>query len=223
MKTKLDIPPEGAWTFKDSNVAKNFDQHVRQQLPWYDLSTNIVAHVGRHYLPHNGVMYDIGASTGNCTRCLEQEIETRNIKAISLDSSAAMVEQWKGCGTSVVADARDFEYQSFDFAVCFLVLMFLPPADQRILVDKLYSKIREGGALLIFDKTEAPQGYVGTVLHRLTLAGKIAQGASPDDVIRKELSLAGIQRPIVPTALLSRYGATEIFRFGEFAGWVLTN
>lgn len=215
------IIPEGDWTFKNANVAKNFDYHVREQLPWYSLATGIVAHIGRHYLPENGTMYDIGASTGNVTKILRKEIEGRNIDALSLDNSADMVKLWDGVGSVVCADARTHAYSEYDFAVCFLVLMFLSPVEQRKLVDKLVSKLREGGALLIFDKTESPEGYIGTVLHRLTMAGKIAQGAPADEVIQKELSLAGIQRPIVPTKLLTRHHATEVFRFGEFAAWVI--
>lgn len=217
---KLNIP-EGDWTFKNANVAQNFDYHVRQQLPWYDLATGIVAHVGRHYLPEKGRMYDIGASTGNVTKMLRKEIEGRSVDAISLDNSKEMVELWDGVGEIQYADAREYTFQPYDFAVCFLVLMFLSPVEQRRLVDKLVTRINEGGALLIFDKTEAPEGYVGTVLHRLTMAGKIAQGAPADEVIQKELSLAGIQRPIVPTKLLTRHHAVEVFRFGEFAAWII--
>lgn len=221
------IIPEGDWTFKNSNVAKNFDAHVNEQLPWYQLATGIVSHVGRHYLPENGVMYDIGASTGNVTRALDKEIMGRKVTAYSLDNAESMKDHWRGVtGTSIggfeVADAVDHAYKPYDFAVCFLVLMFLSPARQRILVDKLVAKINEGGALLIFDKTEAAEGYVGTIMHRLTMAGKVANGAEPNEVIQKELSLAGIQRPIVPTKLLTRHHAVEIFRFGEFAGWIIS-
>lgn len=220
---KLVIPGEGDWTFKNHSVAKNFDSHVREQLPWYDLATGIVTHVGRHYLPHDGLMYDIGASTGNVTRSLAREIETRKIDAISLDYSPEMKKQWNGVGRFEVANATTYDYQSFDYAVCFLILMFLSPTEQRDLVDKLVKKIKLGGALLIFDKTEAPTGYIGTVMHRLTLAGKVSNGASSDEIVAKEMSLAGIQRPINPQALLTRHEAVEVFRFGEFAGYVIQN
>lgn len=221
--TGLTVPGAGDWTFKNRNVADNFDQHVREQLPWYDLATGIVAHVGRHYLPQRGLMYDIGASTGNITRCLEHELVSRECQAISIDSSESMCDNWRGVGNFVVADARTHAYKKFHFGVCFLTLMFLPVADQRDLLDKLVKNIAEGGALLIFDKTEAATGYIGTVMQRLTLAGKMAQGASYEDVVKKELSLAGVQRPINPNALLTRHGAVEIFRFGEFAGWLIGN
>jgi tRNA (cmo5U34)-methyltransferase len=220
-KSKLEIPTD--WTFKNVNVAENFTAHVNEQLPWYSLATGIISHFGRHYLPEKGVMYDVGASTGNVTRSLQKEITARNVDAISIDYSEEMRNNWSGVGKFYVADAREYEFKNYDLCVCFLVLMFLSPVEQQKLVARLVQHINVGGALVIFDKTEAVGGYLGTVLSRLTLAGKLANGASPDDIVKKELSLAGAQRPIIPTALLTRHGSTEIFRFGEFAGWVITN
>jgi tRNA (cmo5U34)-methyltransferase len=57
------------------------------------------------------------------------------------------------------------------------------------------------------------------MMQRLTLAGKISAGASPSDVIAKELSLAGSQRPLAASEIPAT--AIEIFRFGEFAGWLI--
>lgn len=122
MKKPFQIPRD--WTFKTSGVANHFDRHVREQLPWYELTTGVIAHVARHYIPEGGLVYDIGASTGN----------------------------------------------------------------------------------------------VATVLWRLALAGKVAAGADARDVIAKELSLSGVQRPLHPDELT---GAVEIFRFGDFAGWII--
>lgn len=219
--SKLEIPGDAAWTFKNTNVAENFDAHVNEQLPWYRLVTDLMAHVGRHYLTENSRMYDIGASTGNVTRSLTSEIEARNIQAISIDNSQAMQDMWRGVGEFQLADARAFDYQEYSFGVCFLVLMFLPPNDQKNLLDKLYDKLENGGCLLIVDRTAQGEGYLGTVMQRLTMANKLKAGASPEDILKKEMSLAGIQRPI-KNSLLAPYNATEVFRMGDFAAWVIT-
>jgi hypothetical protein len=78
--------------------------------------------------------------------------------------------------------------------------------------------LRPGGAIIIFDKCEPASGYVATVLWRLALAGKAAAGVEAKEILAKELSLGGVQRPISPRELDP---ATEIFRFGDFAGWVI--
>ena len=50
---------------------------------------------------------------------------------------------------------------------------------------------------------------------------KINNGVNPEDIIKKELSLNGVQRPLDKNELPSN--SIEVFRFGDFAGWVITN
>jgi len=64
-KTKMKIPDD--WTFKSQDIAAHFDQHVKEQLPWYDLITKVIVCIARHYIESNGLVYDIGCSTGNIT------------------------------------------------------------------------------------------------------------------------------------------------------------
>lgn len=66
-----------------------------------------------------------------------------------------------------------------------------------------------------------PSGYLGTVLRRLTMSWKVQTGTAPADIVRKELSLGGVQRPINPTILGP--SARLFFMFGEFAGWIIEN
>jgi tRNA (cmo5U34)-methyltransferase len=48
---------------------------------------------------------------------------------------------------------------------------------------------------------------------------KLQQGAKPEDVLTKEMSLAGVQIPFDPAMLGA--DAKQFFRMGEFAGWVV--
>ena len=214
----MDIPRE--WTFKNTKVALDFDRHVREQLPWYDLVTGAVAHIARHYIPHNGLVYDIGASTGNIGRAIEETIAERKARLIGIEASAEMCARYKAPGELVQIDALDYRFQPYDLAICYLVLMFLPIGKRQEFIDYLKSLIKPGGALLIVDKCEAATGYEATVFWRLTLAGKIAAGVDAESVIAKELSLSGVQRPLNPAMLGD--DAVQWFRFGDFAGWIVT-
>ena len=213
----------GDWTFQTADIARDFDSHVREQLPWYELATGAVAHIARHYIPHGGLVYDIGASTGNIGRALSETLTQREARLVAIEQSAQMVAAYSGPGEIVQADAAGFDFAPFDVAVAFLFLMFVPAGHRRALLQSLCAKIRPGGALIIFDKTEGRGGYLSTVLHRLTIAGKVAQGTPAGEIIAKELSLIGVQRPI-SESFMSLYAspmAVEVFRFGEFAGWVI--
>ena len=207
------------WTFKDKEVAKCFDKHVNEQLPWYKLATEAVTHVCRHYLPTNGKVYDIGASTGNIGRAIEPVLSERKAKLIAIEESVEMATEYEAVGQLIVGKAEEHKYEEFDVAILFLVLMFIPPIKRARLLTQLKKKLRTGGAIIIFDKVEAPEGYFGTVLRRLTMAWKLQNGATAEDIVKKELSLSGVQRPIKDELLGNK--AKRFFTFGEFAGWII--
>lgn len=213
----MNIPE--TWTFKSGEVADNFDTHVREQLPWYDMATDAVAHVVRHYLPRGGLTYDVGASTGNIGRAVEATVLGRNATFIAVEESAEMAAKYQGPGTIVNKPAQAMAWEPFDVATLFLVLMFLPVSDRAALVTSLRSRLRAGGVIIVIDKVLAPSGYFGTVLRRLTMDWKIRNGATPQDIVAKELSWSGIQRPIAPRILGDE--AVCFFTFGEFAGWII--
>ena len=82
------------WTFENEEVAKRFDSHVRETLPWYDLATHGTAHLIKAYVPEKGVIYDIGASTGNIGRSIEQTIKDREVEFIGIENSEEMASTY---------------------------------------------------------------------------------------------------------------------------------
>ena len=207
------------WTFKNAGVADGFDSHVREQLPWYELATDCVTHIVRHYLPDGGMMYDIGASTGNIGRAVAHVLVDRKASLVAIEESPEMAAKYDAPGAVECMDAYQVAYQPFDVAVCFLVLMFLPVNKRKALVDNLRRSLRSGGAIIVFDKVMPSCGYFGTVMRRLTMSWKLNNGAKPDDIVAKELSLSGVQRPINPGILGE--DARQFFAFGEFAGYII--
>lgn len=224
LKSEENNPLKGnTWDFNTPEVAKNFDAHIAGQLPWYPSALHIVKHLGRHYLTEGSTFYDVGCSTGNCSSALEYEIVSRNVKAISLDKAEEMVKVWKGVGEVQCTDALEYDFSAkpFSFATVFLTLMFLRPDYQAALLNNLAKGMSPGGAIFVVDKVSF-SGYLATVMHRLTIAGKISSGISAQDIIDKELSLSGVQRPIETAIFPPSLKAASVFQYGEFAGWVLT-
>lgn len=215
------FPIPANWTFRDDGVAAGFERHVREQLPWYDLATGAVAHVARHYIPENGIIYDLGAATGNIGRALWPTLTARNADLFAIEASAEMAANYTGPGTVAIERVEAIQYYPFDVAIAFLTLMFVPIAERPGLIARLGGMVRPGGAIVVVDKCEAAAGYPGTVLWRLALAGKMATGVEPAEIVAKELSLMGVQRPFDPAMLELIGRPIEFLRFGEFAGWLV--
>lgn len=204
------------WSF---DRLADFDAHVRAHLPWYDLATEAVALIARHYIPRGGLVYDIGASTGNVGRALGQTLEDRGASLVAIEPSANLSGRYQAPGRLVDADALTFRFEPHDVSVLFLTLMFMPVSRRPALVTRLRTALNAGGAVIVVDKCVPPGGYEATVLQRLVWAGKLGAGVSGAEIVAKELSLAGVQRPIQAAELGP--GAIEVFRFGDFAGWVI--
>jgi tRNA (cmo5U34)-methyltransferase len=214
-----------SWTFDTPEIANTFDSHVREQLPWYDMVTDAVTYIVRNYLPEGGVVVDIGASTGNMVDKLMPLLLERKAYAIAIEKSPTMVDVLKrrfANHHNVSITQADIRYDSAQPAqvyVLFLTMMFIPVHERQRVLNALRENLYKGGVLIVVDKVCDHQGYFSTVLKRLTMQFKLQQGAKPEDVLTKEMSLAGVQIPIDPAILGD--DAKQFFRMGEFAGWVI--
>lgn len=205
------------WTFEDSKLANNFGSHVRGQLPWYDLATGLVRCIVENYLPDGGLMYDIGASDGNITRACSDLIVSRKAKAISIENSMEMVKAWNGCGSIVREDAAFYDYDKFDVCVLFLTFMFIQPSQRVDMLNRLRGKMKDGAAIVILDKFTGLGGYNDIVMRRMTMRQKLSSGEDARDILDKELSLSGVQRPLEG----SFCQGDRFFQIGEFKGVII--
>jgi tRNA (cmo5U34)-methyltransferase len=136
------------WSFE--GFASDFDSHVREQLPWYDMATDAVAYIVKNYLRDHGDIVDIGSSTGNMIDKLMPLIEERDAEIYAIENSAAMVEVLSkkyDNNRAVKISAYDVleGVLTADVYIVFLTMMFLPVISREKLLDEMRSKVRNGG------------------------------------------------------------------------------
>jgi tRNA (cmo5U34)-methyltransferase len=214
-----------SWTFDSKEIAETFDNHVREQLPWYELVTEAVSYITRNYLPEFGIVVDIGASTGNMVDKLMPLLKERYSDIITIEQSVPMCNVLKKKyekNESVYVqniNITNAKMPKGDVYIMFLTMMFIPIEHRKALINSMRANCRRGGVIVVVDKVCDHGGYFSTVLKRLTMHFKLQQGAKPEDVLNKEMSLAGVQIPIDPAILGEE--AKQFFRMGEFAGWII--
>jgi tRNA (cmo5U34)-methyltransferase len=215
-----------SWTFETPEIAAGFDAHVREQLPWYDMATDAVVYITRNYLAEFGLIVDIGASTGNMVDKLLPLASERSADIVAIEKSVPMfnVLEKKYRQSDYVSvenmDVTNYpELPRADVYIVFLTMMFLPIESRKALINSMRANCKRGGVIVVVDKVCDHGGYFATVLKRLTMQFKLQQGAKPEDVLNKEMSLAGVQIPLDPAMLGG--DAKLFFRMGEFAGWVI--
>jgi len=218
----MNIPEH--WTFHSPEVANRFEEHVREQLPWYDMVTDAVVYIVRNYLTRHDRVVDIGASTGNMINKLMPLLLEREAYATAIEDSGSMFDilvdrfQVYHNVTLEHADVVTFPLEMAQVHIMFLTMMFIPVHQREKLLERIRSKTKKGGVIIIVDKVADHAGYFATVLKRLGMHWKINQGAKLEDVAKKEMSLAGVQIPFDPAMIPD---AKQFFRMGEFAGWVI--
>jgi tRNA (cmo5U34)-methyltransferase len=213
-----------SWTFDTQEIADTFDQHVREQLPWYDMVTDAVCYITRNYLTEGEMVVDIGASTGNTIACLKPLLLERNAFATAIEVSETMAqkldERFLDDYKVTVRQANiiGMPLVMAQVHILFLTMMFIPVHKRIKVLNKIRENTKQGGVIIIVDKVCDHSSYFGTVLKRLGMHWKIKQGAKLEDVAAKEMSLAGVQIPFDAAMIPD---AKQFFRMGEFAGWVI--
>lgn len=223
--TSEDTPR--AWTFRDDTVAAKFDEHVRSQLSWYEPTAQYVADMAVNFLPKNGVLYDIGASTGNMTKLLADDIKAKGVVSFSIEPSHQMAKMWAGKGDLLVVEAEqvDFRARKPDCAILFLVLMFMLPERREAFMRSLLRSVTPGGAVFVVDKGFMHVPNVQIACKTALMAAKRRAGQHGDAWVTKELSLRGEQRPTDQEQLErifqdEGFAYEQFFQMGEFYGYL---
>lgn len=208
------------WTFDTKDAATCIDSHIPSELPWYPLALDLSCFLARCYLGVNGVILDLGCSTGAVTRSLSSTIIDRDLSCFSVDSSEAMVNEFSGVGEIKHGDMRDYEsLPRFNVATLMLSLMFTKTEGRSEYLKRLEGKCIPGGAIIIVDKIISGGPYLNRNLARITTKLKLDSGVSEQNIIKKDMSLCGIQRA-TKDEIFSSNGYVKWFQVGEFAGYI---
>ncbi len=196
------VVTSGAWSF-ERGVAPGFVDHVRRSVPLYDLGHQLVAEMASTFVRPGGLGYELGSATGQLLRTLAcASPRTRAASWVGIEHEAEMVEQsrqWCGDLENVIiveGDIATTEYRRCDFAVAYLTLDFLDLEPRTRTVERVHRSLRDGGGMFVFEKVLTADPRLHSLVTLLHHRFKRACGLTPEEILNKADSLAGIMQPM---------------------------
>jgi tRNA (cmo5U34)-methyltransferase len=113
----------------------------------------------------------------------------------------------------VAEDALSMVMQPADLIVCYYTIQFVRPSVRQELIDKLYSTLNWGGALLLFEKVRGADARFQDILTTLYNDYKLRKGYTPEEIVSKTRSLKGVLEPFSTQGnidMLKRAGFVDI-------------
>lgn len=217
------------WSF-DGRAARNFDEHVRRSVPFYDDSLELVGRLSDYFLANDSLVYDLGCATGELLQRLGRRHRRPGLRFIGLDRSADMIavaREKNAADARIVCEQEELSQAVFepaDMITALYTLQFVRPAVRQTLFDRVYAALRWGGAFVLFEKVRAPDARFQDIMTGLYNDYKIDAGFSGEEILAKARSLKGVLEPFSTQGnydLLHRAGFEDyltVFKYVNFEG-----
>ena len=216
------LPADRAnWKF-NGEVVDLFDDHISRSVPLYEEGHDLICDMSDFFIKPDSLCYEVGCSTGTLTLKLaihnQKKPEARfigiDIEKDMIKKASGKATKIKGLNVSFIADdVIELEMDNADLIVCYYTIQFINTSVRQKLIDKLYSKLNWGGALLLFEKVHGADARFQDILSALYSDDKIRQGYSADEIIAKSRSLKGVLEPFSTQGnldMLKRAGFVDI-------------
>jgi tRNA (cmo5U34)-methyltransferase len=208
-----------SWTF-GGNIADSFDNHVSKSVPMYNEGHSLICGISDFFIKNDSVVYEFGSSTGALVSKLANHNKAKKEASfIGVDIEQGMIDFAKNRNKDIpnlefiCDDALTMDMQDSDFIVAYYTVQFIRPSLRQELINKIYQKLKWGGAFVLFEKVRGADARFQDILSMLYNEYKISQGYSPDDIWAKSISLKGVLEPFSSQAnidMLKRSGFGDI-------------
>lgn len=188
----------GSFVF-DKHVVRVFENMISRSVPGYAHTLMLTGMLAGAYARANTRLYDLGCSLGGSLRACINSLNGRKVLCTGVDASAAMInccasklDKQQVSARLICSDLRDLRFEVASFVVLNWTLQFIPLADRREVVSRVYDALIPGGALLLSEKIHAEDAQVQALLEARHARFKQAQGYSRPEIDAKRRSLQGV-------------------------------
>lgn len=203
----------GGWEFTPA-VVDDFDRHVRQSVPFYDVIQDAVADLSDWLAPSGSVLVDLGVSTGETFKRITTRHPDRRYQMVGYDTSQPMLTAARakvpGIETFCQAFEEDLFHSSARLTLCLFTLQFLPPEARVGVLRSARVASQPDGAIIIAEKVREPDARWFEIGAELSWDRKADAGIDSHSIRSKARALRGVLRPAT---------AADNLAMLEAAGW----
>lgn len=221
-----------SWTFKDKQIAENFDSHVRQSVPLYDEIQRMVSELAWYFVRDNDNVLDLGVSTGTTIKTIHRNLPRHHVDYIGIDESEEMLQIAKSnldflsskLYNHDLNEGLPSEINNISLAISLFTLQFIRVEKRIQLLRELHRALRAKGCLIIVEKIIGNDANTNEMFSDLYHDMKRRNGLTAQDNVRKATSLRGVMQPIslsenITNLSVAGFHDTDlIFKWYNFVG-----
>ncbi|MCI2852873.1 methyltransferase domain-containing protein [Staphylococcus hominis] len=216
------------WTFKSEQTANKFNEHVEKSVPFYKEIHKIVKIIGGFFVEDDTNVYDIGSSTGNLLKGMNNILK-RNANYIGIDNSIYMNQVAMNDVDSdnikiISEDVQDFKFTNASYITSILTLQFINIEDREKILKNVYQGLNKGGAFILVEKVNGEFVQSHEIMNQIYHDFKLENGLTYEEVIKKSQSIRGVLKPLTlkqNKRMLEEAGFKDIdtwFKWNNFVG-----
>ncbi|MDF1750707.1 MAG: methyltransferase domain-containing protein [Alphaproteobacteria bacterium] len=219
-----------SWRF-DASVTAKFGQHAERSIPKFRETQELIAEFSDFFLHEGGFCYDLGCSDGALlTELAKRHRKKSSVRLVGLDASEDMVTKARVIVPNSVdiinADIIDYSFEKADLIIAHYTIQFVAPRVRQLVFNQIYNALNWGGALLLFEKTRAPDARFQDISTALYAEFKKRHGFSAEEILNKTAAIRGVLEPFSTQGnidLMHRAGFVDInpiFKWINFEGFL---
>lgn len=200
---------------------KDFDSHISESIPNYDLLFQTVLNVAPFFLQENSSVTDLGCSTGKMLKAIPHKGSK-----IGVDNSVNLLPASDEQHTFLNQDLATFRFpENNSLVTSIFTLQFLPIRNRAMIIDRVYHSLIPGGAFVWAEKVTSKSGFWEQV-QTFSYYDFKRSSFSSEEILDKEKSLRYIMRPLTTEKnlnILRNAGFADfemLWKFHNFECWI---
>lgn len=204
----------------DEKVVSVFPDMINRSVPGYPTIIKMIGSLAERYVQPNTRCYDLGCSLGASTFAMRHHVPKDSVQIVAVDNSQAMLDQFqqaiqldnqhRGEGAVIISqlsDIADVDIQKASMVVLNFTLQFIPVAQRKAMIEKVYAGLVEGGVLVLSEKVMFDDAHLNTLYIDLHHSFKQAQGYSELEIAQKRSAIENVLVPETLEAHKARFNA----------------